>query len=104
MGTPQVSWRDVWALTVTCDPQSPLGLALSPDNVWGLREQLLAAAVDALRLLWWAQTADAEKNRNRPKPIPRPGVKKAGRTTRGQAMPLEELKRQLALPRSPIDS
>jgi hypothetical protein len=41
---------------------------------WGDTEHLLADVVDLLQLLWWAQTKDGSKNRNRPKPLPRPGV------------------------------
>lgn len=32
-------------------------------------QMLLASAVDRLSLLWWAQTKDGHKNRNRPKLI-----------------------------------
>lgn len=35
---------------------------------------LLAAAVDQLTVLAWMKTEDGAKGRNRPKPIPRPGV------------------------------
>lgn len=42
--------------------------------MWGLPEQLLAGAVDALHFLQWSKTTDGAKGRNRPKPIPRPGV------------------------------
>jgi hypothetical protein len=40
-------------------------------------------------LLVWAKTKAAQKGRNRPKPIPRPGV--AGPERIGDAMPIEEL-------------
>lgn len=43
--------------------------------MWGLPEMLAADIADSLRWLMWAKTPDAPKGRNRPKPIPRPGVK-----------------------------
>jgi hypothetical protein len=42
------------------------------DQVWGLTEQLLAAAVDALNGANWQRGGG--KQRDKPKPIPRPGV------------------------------
>lgn len=36
---------------------------------------LLAQAIDTLHILAWQQTEDGSKGRNRPEPIPRPGVK-----------------------------
>ncbi|WP_052372591.1 DUF5361 domain-containing protein [Nocardia otitidiscaviarum] len=47
--------------------------------MWGLKEMLLADMVDSLRWLVWAKTKDAQKGRNRPKPVPRPGVAKPER-------------------------
>jgi len=44
-----------------------------PDK-WTRVEQLLAFAVDVLRVLAWQQTKDGSKGRNKPRPIPRPGV------------------------------
>ena len=41
---------------------------------WGLAEQLLAQIVDNQNIQIWFKTKDGEKGRNRPKPIPRPGV------------------------------
>lgn len=48
-----------------------IGLA---DSQWGLQEQLLAAIADVLAWTAWSRTKDAQHNRNRPKPIQRPGV------------------------------
>lgn len=71
------------------------------DHPWGLTEQLLAAAVDALHAANWQRGAG--KNRDRPKPIRRPGIepdKKYG----SQAIPIDEMadwlgwERQLAAP------
>lgn len=68
--------------------------AVDPEGVaWDLHAQLQAAAVDSLRWLQWAQTKDGEKNRNRPKPIPRPGVEadKDSRQIGSAPLPLSEL-------------
>lgn len=35
---------------------------------------LAADIADSLRWLMWAKTKDAQKNRNPPAPIPRPGI------------------------------
>jgi hypothetical protein len=43
------------------------------DASWALNEHLLAEVADTQRLLLWAKTKDGSKNRNRPKPIERPG-------------------------------
>lgn len=56
-------------------PESWVHRAINPDWQWadpGLAA--LADARDFLAMLWWAKTKDAEKNRNRPEPFPRPGV------------------------------
>lgn len=57
------------------DTLSPLCLAMYGDDArWGLPEQMLAAQADSLSWIVWSKTADAQKGRNKPKPIPRPGV------------------------------
>lgn len=59
---------------------------------WGLAEQLLAVNADALNWLVWSKTKDAEKGRNKPKPIPRPGVDtEADVRTIGTPAPIEEI-------------
>jgi hypothetical protein len=62
------------------------------DHVWGLAEQLLASAVDALQTGNWQRASSGRKTKpKRPKPIPRPGVagprKVDGDTT---ALPLSQ--------------
>lgn len=47
--------------------------------MWGLTEMLLADIVDSQRWQVWAKTKDGHKGRNRPKPVPRPGVPKPER-------------------------
>jgi len=52
---------------------------------WANSEMLLAELVDIVRLNLWSKSKDGAKSRNRPKPIPRPGVvqpkQRAGRKT-----------------------
>ncbi|WP_216395533.1 DUF5361 domain-containing protein [Arcanobacterium phocae] len=58
---------------------------------WQDTEYLLAVVIDQLNWLIWSKTADGQKGRNRPEPIPRPGVKPDQRTqVRGQVMTLAE--------------
>lgn len=63
------------------------------DHQWTLTNMLLADAVDALNLLVWAKTEDAPLGRNRPKPIPRPGVEDDSTTTygKGEGLPIDEM-------------
>lgn len=71
---------------------------------WGLTQMLLADLVDHVSLLWWTKTEDGQKDRNRPLPIPRPGVEVSedteGRgsiTERiGEAVDLETVNKMLA--------
>jgi len=48
---------------------------MHPDAApWGLSEHLLAVVADAVIAGNWMSSRDGQKNKNRPKPIPRPGV------------------------------
>lgn len=61
---------------------SHLYRSMHPDEAgWTLTNHLLAMIADALRWLQWAKTKDGQKNRNRPDPITRPGVRAAKRRT-----------------------
>ncbi|MEW2011408.1 DUF5361 domain-containing protein [Microbacterium sp. NPDC078814] len=53
--------------------ESALWMEQNPDHMWGLTEFLTAEVADTLHMLFWAKTKDGAKNRNRPKPIERPG-------------------------------
>lgn len=74
---------------------------LDERNRWPVSAYLIAAVVDQLNLIIWTKTKDGEKGRNRPTPIPRPGVeeKTKNRDSEVQAMDLDELKAFLARPR-----
>jgi hypothetical protein len=69
----------------------------SPETAtWGATEQLLAAAVDALRWLQWAQTKEAQKPGARgPDPIERPGVKPKKASHGGDVLSIEEFERRM---------
>lgn len=75
LGTEALTWADLNAV-ITCLPtESATFRAVTPDWMWGVPEMLAADIADSLRWLVWAKTDDARKNRNRPKPVPRPGIK-----------------------------
>ncbi|MGH3437082.1 MAG: DUF5361 domain-containing protein [Sciscionella sp.] len=82
--------------------QSPRTSALArsmagEDAEWGLSEHLQAAIVDGVSFLAWMQSTDGEKNRNRPKPLPRPGVKQEPTDRIGsESRPLDEMAAWLA--------
>lgn len=59
------------------------------DIEWTLEAHLLASQLDALNIMIWQKSKDGSKNRNRPKPIDRPGVKTSEKTT-GTAMSIED--------------
>ena len=81
-GTPGLTWRrlEVLIAGLMGDPRTATYRSLTPQWWWGLPEQLQAASVDALNLLVWSKTEDAANNRNRPTPVPRPGVTNPKRT------------------------
>ena len=75
---------------------------MGEQHPWGITEQLMAAAVDLLRVANWMNTEDGSKGRNRPEPIPRPGVEQPKRYVR-EAVSMDEMrdrlerKRQIAM-------
>lgn len=75
LGTERLSWRDLKIILTRMPPdRSALSAERHPEDApWSLSEHLLAESVDSLRMLLWAKTKDGQKNRNRPKPIERPG-------------------------------
>lgn len=65
---------------------------LGDDSDWTTANQLLAMIADHLAVANWFQTKDGEKGKNRPKQIPRPGVKEEEETTygKGTTMSMDE--------------
>lgn len=78
---------------------SSLMRAMHPETYqWGLSEYMLADVIDAANWLVWAKTSDAQRNRNRPKRYPRPGLKDPDvKRTKGTAVPLNEIRERLRL-------
>ena len=100
MGKGGLSWRDVWVICTHAPPKSPLAVALNPKMAWDAADYLLAEIADAQRWLVWAKTKDGQRNRNAPKPIPRPGaVESSGRMTDVRSMDVDDLKAFLSRPR-----
>jgi len=89
----RLNWRAFAAFVRhrAVDTTSALHRHLAGDDYhWGLREQLLAAVVDELRVANWQRAASGAKKGKqppRPKPIPRPGI---GRRNPKSTMPLSE--------------
>lgn len=75
-GRPELTWRrlEVLIFGLIKDERTATYRSTRPDYWWGLSEHLQASTVDALNLLVWSKTEDAAKGRNRPAPVPRPGV------------------------------
>lgn len=63
-------------MIVRQSPQdSAVSRAANPDaSPWSLTNQLLALVGDYMAWQVWMGSKDGEKGRNKPKPIPRPGV------------------------------
>lgn len=75
LGTEALTWGDLSAVIAHLPVESATFRAVKTDWMWGLPEMLFADIADSLHWLVWAKTTDAQKGRNHPKPIPRPGVK-----------------------------
>jgi hypothetical protein len=82
LGGPRLSWRRLDVLLRHLPIESSYVRATGGDDVaWTISEHLLAIAADALQIGNWQRQGD--KNKPRPKPIPRPGHHATGsrRTT-----------------------
>lgn len=65
--------------------------SISPDARWDLSDHLLAVVADAVIQGNWMQSRDGQKNRNRPKPIQRPGIE-ASKKFGGKAEPVAAIR------------
>lgn len=92
------NWSDLTAVIKHLDVHSALYGVIYPDRAgWDKQNMLLANIADSLVWLQWAQTKDGKKGRNRPKPIPRPGVvDEQPKGARVKATPLSQLKAKMA--------
>jgi hypothetical protein len=91
-----LSWLDLEAVISQGPSTSAIARALyGEDALWGLQEQLLAAAVDRLS---WALYQNGGGKGSKPKPIPRPGTRPKKTTTarRFDSMTIEEYERRYA--------
>ena len=103
VGEEWFTWRDLQVIVSESGRNSALFRAMHPKLYsWDDTALLLASAVDALNWLVWSKTKDGKKNRNHPKPIPRPGVEEKAKRTKGVALPLDQFKKQLNLLRARV--
>lgn len=70
---------------------------------WGLSELLLAVIADAALAGNWMQSKDGQKNRNRPKPIPRPGVMPDKKQFGGRAESMDSIRDWLGWDATPFE-
>lgn len=89
LGTERLSWGDLYTILSQQPDTSALFRARNPDAHWGLTEQLLALATDALHVANWQRSGG--KKRDFPKPIPRPGVTPSETTYGKGALPYDEM-------------
>lgn len=83
LGTPDLSWRDLGVIVRQSPPDSAIAHSVEPEQSgWGLSEHLLALVADYLAWLAWMQSEDGQRNRNKPKPLARPGVESEEREVR----------------------
>jgi hypothetical protein len=72
LGSDQLTWRDLLVVVKHAQPGSAIAANVDARMSWTPDQYLLASTVDALNLLLWAKTKDAQTGRNKPNPIPRP--------------------------------
>lgn len=85
-----MTWGDLLAIVRKSPRKSALYTAMHPgESEWGMTEQLLAAAVDALNAANWQRGEG--KQRDYPKPIPRPGVEPDEQHFGGEPVPMDEM-------------
>ena len=71
----RLSYRAVIAMVRYTSRESALGQVVGGDEMaWSTSDHLLASLVDLTRWLVWAKSDDARRKRNKPEPLPRPGV------------------------------
>ena len=78
------------------DNESHLVAEVYPERAgWTMPMMLMADMVDALRILVWQKTKDAQDGKNFPEPIPRPGIEKpkARKGSQVKPQPLSKIKK-----------
>ncbi|MFD8618262.1 hypothetical protein [Streptomyces sp. NPDC059513] len=90
VGSEDFTWGDLWTIVLQSPRSSALYRAMNPDEyAWGIEEQLLAAAVDALNVANWQRGQG--KKKDFPAPIPRPGVEAPDNKFGKEALPMDEM-------------
>ncbi len=85
-----------WTAVMIRQPESWAHRKLAGEWQWGLLEnQLLAAGVDQLAVANWQRSQDGQKNRNKPRPIPRPGVDEYDRKKETLSMSVDRFDEEL---------
>src|SRR5699024_8611144 len=100
VGGKSFTWRDLLVIVRQSKRDSALFRAMHPnEHQWGVTELLQAQTVDLLSLLVWFKTKDGQKGRNRPDPVPRPGVEPRvkKRHVKGEALPIDQLRKRLGM-------
>jgi hypothetical protein len=88
-----LSWADLRDIIRYQPQSSALCREMNPENaLWGLSDHLLAVIADAVIAGNWMQSKDGQKNRNRPKPIPRPGVEPDQKKFGGKAESIDTIR------------
>lgn len=84
VGTVGLSWRRLGSLVACLPPESLVVAVASGERQWGPTEHLLASVVDAVEINTWMVAAvnSAGKRPQRPKPVPRPGVRSEAKRSR----------------------
>lgn len=91
LASEKLGWRELKAIVKFLPAESALMRSVHPKtHHWQLDQYLLADMADCLRWLVWAKTEDARNGRNRPEPIPRPGLE-SGRERVGTAMKVDRM-------------
>jgi len=92
LGTDLLTWRDLLVIVQNTFTDTALYRAMNPDSwQWSLSDHLLAVVADAVITGNWMQSKDGQRNRNRPKPIPRPGQEPQDKTYGSGALELDEM-------------
>lgn len=89
-----LSWRDLLVIVKNLPQSSALHKSVHgvEESAWTISDYLLAQIADTAAWLAWTKTKDAEKNRNQPKPIPRPGVEdESKKKIGGSTLPIGEM-------------
>ena len=97
LGTPRLWWDELRAVIVWAPEGSAIFRARTGDAApWGVQENLLAAAVNTLRVMSWQLGGDEKAAR--PEPILPPGAEPDAdrKVTRGDVMSIEEMDERLA--------